>query len=481
MVEPMEALQSEIAALLGAGAGAVGPHLPEPLERDFTTEWEGERVALQEIYGPDFRPFQHRDHMFSVQLVRGEPDPHRQLWLCFVIPAGYPLRPCIVEVEPNRRLSRKQTDIFYGVLAGETANCVGIPMVFNLCSTAVTLLECLEAGDNEGFLRLINDRGEGTFCNTFVDVDIWEIDAPSGPKARKGPNPCLAGSSQMVFTPTTFTGPIAEILARLPPTCEVLHVESVLRRDLALRFDHQQHAFFTKYVSDKRGSRMDARANALSNVTVAFHGTQAHKVYDIVREGLVVPGEETGVAIASGSRYGQGVYLSPDPDFSLHYCRGQGRLLVCAVLLGRPWVVHTDVSGVRECRPGHDSHISPCGKEYVLFNAAQVLPCFVIHHRERSATEVAQYRKECLQNLLISKEAEGHDRVKRMTAIARKQLPFGFGPAGARFEVLEIAPVDEDDEEYGQYQAALREHDQYGVDEYQAALNEDRALKHVVD
>lgn len=31
------------------------------------------------------------------------------------------------------------------------------------------------------FLRLINDRGEGTFCNTFVDVDIWGMRSPLTP------------------------------------------------------------------------------------------------------------------------------------------------------------------------------------------------------------------------------------------------------------------------------------------------------------
>ena len=36
-----------------------------------------------------------------------------------------------------------------------------------------------------------------------------------------------------------------------------------------------------------------------------------------VRTGLQVPGKESGVAVANGSRYGVGIYLSPDPEYSL--------------------------------------------------------------------------------------------------------------------------------------------------------------------
>lgn len=37
---------------------------------------------------------------------------------------------------------------------------------------------------------------------------------------------------------------------------------------------------------------------------------------DIVQKGLVVPGQD-GVKVAHGSRFGVGIYLSPDPSFSL--------------------------------------------------------------------------------------------------------------------------------------------------------------------
>eukprot|EP00667_Euglena_gracilis_P022245 EG_transcript_24671 len=164
---------------------------------------------------------------------------------------------------------------------------------------------------------------------------------------------------------------------------------------------------------------------------------QPRNVLNIVREGLVVPREETGVAVACGSSYGRGIYLSPSAEYSLGYCTFGCKLLVCAVLLGKKKVCQSGhYCGMKTCTPGYDSHVSPCGNELIVFNEAQVLPCFVIHYRYRTSTEIIMRKQEqCVQNQVFKEEVEGHDRRKRLTALARKHLPFGFGPAGQRFEV----------------------------------------------
>eukprot|EP00667_Euglena_gracilis_P035364 EG_transcript_65204 len=103
----MEALRGELVRLLSVDP-ARNPSL-DPLGRDFSSDWAGERLALQEIYGTDFEPFHGRSNVFRIQVINGEACAKRQLWLYFVIPAEYPAQPCIVEVEPNLLLSRKQT------------------------------------------------------------------------------------------------------------------------------------------------------------------------------------------------------------------------------------------------------------------------------------------------------------------------------------------------------------------------------------
>lgn len=76
------------------------------------------------------------------------------------------------------------------------------------------------------------------------------------------------------------------------------------------------------------------------------------------------------------ARYGCGIYLSPDPDVAQGYA-ADGKMLVCAVLMGRIYTCPEVMEGVG-CRRGYDSHMSPCGEELVLFDAAQVLPCYLV-------------------------------------------------------------------------------------------------------
>eukprot|EP00667_Euglena_gracilis_P029503 EG_transcript_39169 len=158
-----------------------------------------------------------------------------------------------------------------------------MPMVFDLCNVAISLLETLKGGDDAALLMLAaRGVGDAEFCSMFVDVDIW----PEEPDADHAPHPQRSAPaparSLRLFTATQFTGPVAGILARLPPAVEVLHVEPVMRHDLAVRFDKQQLAMFQKYSSHLRGSRLDANRETLSAISVVFHGTAANNVLNIV-------------------------------------------------------------------------------------------------------------------------------------------------------------------------------------------------------
>lgn len=114
--------------------------------------------------------------------------------------------------------------------------------------------------------------------------------------------------------------------------------------------------------------------------SLAFHGTASKNIPSIARKGLLVPGRGAYVTACpaitcisnapaeSGIRhrtdngyYGKGIYLSPKSSLSLRsahfvfcdisstpgisYCRGTGRMLVCACLRGKPKVSDAALDG----------------------------------------------------------------------------------------------------------------------------------------
>lgn len=95
--------------------------------------------------------------------------------------------------------------------------------------------------------------------------------------------------------------------------------------------------------------------------------------------GLCVPGTE-GIKHATDTGwYGAGIYLSPDLKTAKKYGT---RVLVCSVLLGRMYRCKKKIHG-QNLRKGFDSHREAffneyCGKEWIVFDAAQVLPVYLL-------------------------------------------------------------------------------------------------------
>lgn len=115
-----------------------------------------------------------------------------------------------------------------------------------------------------------------------------------------------------------------------------------------------------------------------STPVVAFHGTKAQAAKGIEKDGLRMPGVG-GVKVAHGSRFGKGIYTSPDISYAGRY--SQGKLIVCAVLLGKPYqFTGAAGSGSGGCHEGFDSHIAAAGKEYVVFDSACCLPIFLLEY-----------------------------------------------------------------------------------------------------
>ena len=69
-------------------------------------------------------------------------------------------------------------------------------------------------------------------------------------------------------------------------------------------------------------------------VRIAFHGTRKRFERGIEDAGLVVPGASAGVTVANGALYGVGIYLSGDPNVTVHYAGPGGVIFMCAILCG---------------------------------------------------------------------------------------------------------------------------------------------------
>jgi len=148
-------------------------------------------------------------------------------------------------------------------------------------------------------------------------------------------------------------------------------IRRIIKPDLRKRFE----ACFTQF-NNKYGANSEH-----SKPVWAYHGTKAARMSSIESKGLLVPGTN-GVTHATDSGwYGRGIYLSPNCDVSLGYS-DDGKLLICAVLMGKKFKCHNRLDGAG-LQPNCDSHESPGGDEYIVFNAGQVLPVFVIDTRAR--------------------------------------------------------------------------------------------------
>lgn len=130
---------------------------------------------------------------------------------------------------------------------------------------------------------------------------------------------------------------------------------------------------------------------------------------------------------------------------------------------------------------GYDSHVSPNKKEFVVFDGAQLLPLFVLHlapstYRSVQAlrslgTFTADAREQLLHNMRLTNRQKNDEMLytrEQLTAQARKFLPDGFGAAsGTKFIVEAIAPVDDDEEMWGDYQYSLPGLSWKGTNEFQ--------------
>jgi hypothetical protein len=265
----------------------------------------------------------------------------------------------------------------------------------------------------------------------------------------------------------------------------ILHAEKVMNHRLVSRFKGMR-SFLTKKYERERGRHV----GRLLSTEVVFHGTSRRFIANIVSRGFIKPGDvmnDNGdrLQVRCGSTYGRGIYTSADPRFSMSYSDfnldqrllpGQ-KLIVCAVLMGRRLTCGRGIYRSRTSAfGGYDSHVSNTGFEYIVFNSGQLLPLYVLHVTNGDPNLESYWTRRVQQgppvnikqsfDVLSERRKTGIAEIdesetyltqamqrKIMTKLAKKHFPLGFGPAvGDKFVVEEIGEVDDDEEEWGEYQ-----------------------------
>ena len=300
----------------------------------------------------------------------------------------------------------------------------------------------------------------------------------------------------------------------------ISHVEVIVRNDLTIRFMRKRQQMrdalteqpldelrkltpyeFRSTIRGNEESQKQALVDHITKPRLTFHGTESSKIGSIVQHGFLKPGDAhpiTGwtLGVRCGSTYGRGIYSSPDPSFSLAYSSMDAaetrpsdlpglKLIVCATLMGRTAQLNRgdDWRSRSEPYPGADSHAANNSLEYIVFDAAQILPCYVVHLDWGEDTErrVAAVRERAFQAKQMRRrgvrDGIADDELPRFVspgdlqrqkqermAIGRKFFAYGFGPvSGNKLVIEDVAPVDDDEEDYGDYQAQRYEENREAV------------------
>ena len=262
----------------------------------------------------------------------------------------------------------------------------------------------------------------------------------------------------------------------------IIHTELVMNPRLVRNFKLMQETLSMKYAHVKK---VDYAA-----IDISFHGTERKFIPSIISRGFVKAGDVMNgngdiLQVRCGSTWGKGIYTSPEPRYSMSYSDstdpsfkripGQ-KIIVCAILRGRAYNCSAYLRNLTSTFEDYDSHVSPYGFEFVVFNSSQLLPLYVLHVTDgdpnlesfwkirvqqgppvhlRTGFNVLNHRRRTGIEEIDESESNLTLSMKRkiLTKVARKHFPLGFGPAtGDKFIVEEIGAVDDDEEEWGEYQ-----------------------------
>jgi hypothetical protein len=364
-----------------------------------------------------------------------------------------------------------------------------------------------------GFGVMLLQMGEEalSYLEGFITPDGW--DATSGDWRSVLTNTMVVDLRTVNGTAQFLLGKsITQILTDLPQELRVLHVEPVFRDDLIAKFTHKRQEMREHLAtlnpsslrqcigktqlrgSGNTRSSIETMAEIFTTSKATFHGAPRNVMQSIVRYGFVVPGQdigETGVKndIVCGASFGIGIYSSPSIEFASTYayddsCRDQWRnpadvpgirIVVCATLTERPLqVLRSETRRTKGLASNQaDSRVSPIDLEYIVFDAAQIIPCYVLnldYGSEQARWHFAAFRDKPQKNFKApSKLQSGVDwgtqaefedcpvakqaKKEALKAAASKWFPYGFGPATvSNFVIEKIGDVSDDEENHGELQ-----------------------------
>jgi len=411
--------------------------------------------------------------------------------------------PIVTHVENYEIQSRKQIDgIRWSLRESVAREVAGFSKILTVFEAGLIVLRLLE--ETAGYVQehRINNLG-----SSKEKARYWDI------TKTNNVNILLDSRLEMKGVDLeSIQGAATELLGKTPaqicddilPDWRILHCENILRRDLLDKFRQFQQGLREELMGvslqrlkecvpreyrrsgDGTASR-EQLVEYLTKVHTTFHGTRRELVPSIVQHGFLKPGDvhpatKKPLPIYNGSVYGQGIYTSPAADYALLYAEGNEvqttpsqlpglKLIVCAVVMGRTACLHWGDNWFDQSEPypDADSHVNDSLLAYIAFNSAQVLPCYVLHvdwngknyddDQDFATKFIARYsgspsakRGKPVDESLFP----GQRQRKKMELIAKGQkfFAYGFGPVeGKRLVIEDVAEIDDDEEEYGDYQA----------------------------
>eukprot|EP01012_Entosiphon_sulcatum_P041715 TRINITY_DN5559_c0_g1_i1.p1 TRINITY_DN5559_c0_g1~~TRINITY_DN5559_c0_g1_i1.p1 ORF type:complete len:750 (-),score=45.07 TRINITY_DN5559_c0_g1_i1:48-2267(-) len=125
-----------------------------------------------------------------------------------------------------------------------------------------------------------------------------------------------------------------------------------------------------------------------------FHGTRSGCAVHIAANGFRLP--DAGERPRHGAMFGKGLYFASDSSKAQLYCRDEGRMLLCRVLLGKTLTVESKNPRLSfDVLRQYDSVFAPrqtkdrsgvYNDEFVLFHPHQALPQYVIGFSTKATT-----------------------------------------------------------------------------------------------
>ncbi|XP_046334977.2 protein mono-ADP-ribosyltransferase PARP15-like [Haliotis rufescens] len=124
--------------------------------------------------------------------------------------------------------------------------------------------------------------------------------------------------------------------------------------------------------------RMAKKQSGFEKPVLGFHGTEESSIKSICNEGFRQPDHPKFEKATDVGWYGNGIYFSKYPRFSMNYMKRSCKLLLCKVLQGKIFKCEEMNLGAPK-EPGYDSHVDPFGKEIVIYEDDCILPCYIVH------------------------------------------------------------------------------------------------------